>query len=248
MPVKGYIWWGILIKFCNDCCSGRVVELLLKKLSRLHISFLFCVHSRTIMNTQKIIIWEVMISVVSWHPALGKQAALGGYIIQVRDMEETWDGMVWRQIKKVSYFMTLLQNYLSYTITNLTSKTNVDSLTTIVNVYKSFRIRILSYYMCKHEHEQTNLPEGSSCGTKYIHIFTMEHILSERNMIVYLPPIQRIALIFFICKRNTYNLKLCCMHSKDSIHLTSKKSEAWRFINHNHIYWSNCHFIQPGKH
>jgi len=41
------------------------------------------------MNTQKIIIWEVMISVVSWHPALGKQAALGGYIIQVRDMEET---------------------------------------------------------------------------------------------------------------------------------------------------------------
>ena len=63
MPVKGYIWWGILIKFCNDCCSGRVVELLLKKLSRLHISFLFCVHSRTIMNTQKIIIWEVIISV-----------------------------------------------------------------------------------------------------------------------------------------------------------------------------------------
>jgi len=29
------------------------------------------------------------VSVVSWHPALGKHAALGGYVIQVHDMEET---------------------------------------------------------------------------------------------------------------------------------------------------------------
>lgn len=34
---------------------------------------------------------------------------------------------------------------------------------------------------------------------KNIDIFTIEHILSEQNMIVYLLPIQRIALIFFIC-------------------------------------------------
>ena len=74
--------------------------------------------------------------------------------------------------------MTLLQNYLSYTITNLTSKTNVDSLTTIVNVYKSFRIRILSYYMCKHE--QTNLPEGSSCGTKiFIYLLWNTYLVNE---------------------------------------------------------------------
>jgi hypothetical protein len=62
--------------------------------------------------------------------------------------------------------MPLLQNYLSYKITNPTSKTNVYSLTTVVNVYTSFRRRILTYYKFKHEYEQTNLPEGSSCRTK----------------------------------------------------------------------------------
>lgn len=31
MPVKGYIWWWILIKFCNDCCSSRVLEFLFKE-------------------------------------------------------------------------------------------------------------------------------------------------------------------------------------------------------------------------